>query len=114
MSRLLVSGCASCGTPCFLRLSCSCLCQRERRRLDETTRTAISRLQDKNPLARIEAILDIRRTGLAGPPTAAALIASIQQEDNSYVRDIALEVLGSMASDALTLRERLMPDIGPR
>jgi HEAT repeat protein len=51
-------------------------------------------------MARIQAILEIRRQNITGPRTAAALINAVLREQNSYVSEIALEVLGSMRSYA--------------
>jgi hypothetical protein len=73
----------------------------------ETTSPEYSKLRDKDPLHRIEAILDIA-SKKPRPETAAALVYCIINDDNSYVRLIASDVLTSMRAFARDLAPRML------
>jgi HEAT repeat protein len=71
-------------------------------------RPELTRLRDGNPLNRIETLLELRRKGLSDQQTVEALIECILGEENSYVREVASEVLGSIRAQAADFAPRIV------
>ena len=74
----------------------------------EVTASQRAKLQAKDPLVRIEAILDIYRANILGTTTATLLADRILADDNSYVREIASDVLSNMRASAKNLAPRFV------